>query len=417
MPSEISSEFQPMERSVATGKRDGTMAQLSKRNEPVSGPGSGASEQLRILRIATDLYPEVLGGGALHAHELSRVQAEHGHEVTVLTSDHGDSSKPRREERAGYEIRRYQEVASPFENSITPGMVPALWRLAEEHDIVHAHSHLYFSTNAASAISRLRSTPLVVTNHGLVSQTAPMAVQRAYAPVARLTFDAADRILCYTETDRRRLRDRNIKAPITVIHNGIDCEMFTPDAGNERHRRILFVGRLKQTKGIRQLVDAFAKIADDVPEVTLFIVGSGPLRSELETRVAESDLSDRVTFTGPVPNDELPRIYAESDVFALPSSAEGFPRTVLEALACGTPVVTSDLPQLASIVDAAGVTIPRDDNEALAAGLFRMLTDGGRREELGAKGRELVRDRFEWAHTVDLTTEVYYQILQRTSCS
>lgn len=358
------------------------------------------------------MYPEMIGGGALHAHELSRLQAEQGHDVTILTSDHGDDTKPRYEERSGYEVRRYRQIARPFNNSITPGLVPALWRLAKGYDVIHAHSHLYFSTNVAAVISRLRSTPLVITNHGLLSQSAPIPVQKAYVPVARLTFDAANRVLCYTETDQARLRDIGVSAPISVIHNGIDCDTFNPEACDRERLQVLFVGRLKRTKGVHKLLEAFNAIANDIPDLTLKIVGDGPLRLELESRVLDLDLTDRVTFTGRLPNDELPQVYAESAVFALPSTVEGFPRTILEALACGTPVVTSDLPQLETVVETVGKTVPPDNTEALADALNRMLTEDERRQELGTRGRELVREQFSWADTVAQTTQVYYELLE-----
>jgi glycosyltransferase involved in cell wall biosynthesis len=257
-------------------------------------------------------------------------------------------------------------------------------------DVVYAHSHLYFSTNVAALLARFDDTPLVITNHGLHSQTAPMAVQTLYRPVARLTFNAADRVLCYTETDRDRLRERGVTAPISVIHNGIDCETFVPDAGTENRSRVLFVGWLKKTKGVRELLEAFGDVATEVPDATLTFVGEGPLREELEQRAIDRGLADRVEFTGRVPNDELPCVYAESTVFALPSTAEGFPRTVLEALACGTPVVTSDLPQLEGVVNRVGETVPPDGVDGLTKVLRELLTDDVRRCTLGAQGRDPV---------------------------
>jgi glycogen(starch) synthase len=371
-----------------------------------------ADSGLRILRIATDSYPDVLGGGALHAHELSSLQAEMGHDVTLLTSDHGDREKPRQETRAGYEVRRYRQIVRPFGNSITPGMVPAMRRLLATHDIVHAHSHLYFSTNMAALLARLNSTPLVITNHGLHSQTAPMAVQKAYAPLAKFTFNSADRVLCYTETDRNRLRERGVTAPISVIHNGIDCDTFVPDASDDTRRQVLFVGRLKETKGVRSLLEAFALMAQKTADITLRFVGKGPLREELEQTAAEHSVSDRVTFTGRIPNEELPDMYAESAVFALPSEVEGFPRTVLEAMACGTPVVTSELPQLESVVNQVGETVPHGDVEELADALQELLEAPDRRERLGQRARECVLEEYSWAETVRETTAVYHELVE-----
>jgi len=184
---------------------------------------------LNVLRIASDLYPDVTGGGAIHAHAMSKQQAKHGHSVTVLTSDHGNSNRPTVETVDGYTVVRHREIASPFGNSITPGILGSFREYLSDADVVHAHSHLYFTSNLAAALRRVSDTPLVVTNHGLLSQTAPKWIQRLFIPtVARFTFNTADRILCYTDTDRQRLRSRNISSSIAVINNGIDCEQFAP---------------------------------------------------------------------------------------------------------------------------------------------------------------------------------------------
>lgn len=370
------------------------------------------TDGLDILRISTDTYPEILGGGALHAHEMSRMQAEMGHDVTLLTSDHGDCDASRVEERAGYTIRRYRQVARPFGNSITPGMVPAIRRLASEHDVVHAHSHLYFASNVAAALSYIDDTPLVVTNHGLYSQTAPGPVMSLFLrTVGRFTFESADRVLCYTETDRERLRDLGIDTAVSVIHNGIDCETFRPDAGEGRERRVLFVGRFNEAKGVHRLVEAFAGIAADDPDVTLTLVGDGPMEDRLRELVSAHGVADRVEFAGRVANDELPSVYTESAVFALPSDAEGLPRTVLESLACETPVVTSDLPQLEPLVDGVGLTASEGSVDALEDALRELLGDESRRRAMGECGRERVVENYSWAETVRETTDVYRELL------
>lgn len=368
------------------------------------------SESLNILRVSTDVYPEVLGGGSLHAHLMSSRQAGAGHDVTVLTSDHGDSDAPRQEYRDGYEIRRYRELGNPLGNSITPGLFEALRKLRFDVDVVHAHSHLYLSTNIAATFSQFDETPLVVTNHGLHSQSAPEWFNQAFLrTIGRFTFDSADRVLCYTNTDEQRVRDLGVSAPIKVIHNGIDCETFRPVAEEDTNPRVLFVGRLKKSKGVQRLVDAFARL--DVEKAQLDIVGEGPLDASLRTRCREHGISESVTFHGRVPNEELPELYSRSAVFALPSTREGLPRTVLEAMACGTPVVISDIPQLKALVNDVGVTVPAMAVEPLAVELERLLTDRELRDSLGTRSRERVVEGYSWAETVSETTEVYYELL------
>lgn len=372
----------------------------------------GRDSPLSILRVAADVYPAVTGGFPIHAHALSKRQAERGHDVTVLTSDHGDREQPRVETRDGYTIVRHKQFARPFGNSLTPGILASLWERIPGSHVVHAHSHLFFTTNVAAAVARVTDTPLVVTNHGLISQTAPASVQKLFIPtVGRFTFNAADRILCYTETDRQRLLERNVTTPVEVIPNGINCEQFKPDSdGNQGDRRLLFVGRLTDDKGVPTLLEAFQRLAETYPELTLDLVGDGPKRQRYEVSCERLGIADRVTFVGEVPYHEMPAFYRESSVFVLPSHSEGLPRTVLEAMACETPVVTSSLPQLESVVDGAGYTVERGSTNGFVDAISRLLDDPDTRREFGHTGRRRVLEENTWSRTVEETTNVLYEV-------
>jgi len=371
-------------------------------------------EQLRILRIAASTYPEVVGGVGLHVHHMSRVQAEMGHDVTVVTSDNGDRSLPQEETRAGYRLLRHREIARPLDNTITPGIISTLSKNVDKCDVLHIHSHLYFSSNVAAVFSRLNDIPTVVTNHGLISQTAPSWIQKVFNPtLGKFTFEVGDSILCYTDTDKRRLRDRGIEADISVIPNGIDCSRFEPTDCKSR-RQLLFVGRLKDGKGPHYLLEAFGQLAAQYPDLSLKLVGDGPLRPDLETQASQLGVSDRVEFLGEVPNDELPRLYNESLAFVLPSLSEGLPRTVLEAMACGTPVVTSDLEQLRPIVEDAGYTAEPGSSADLRTTMDELLQLNGQLEEFGECGRKRVEREYSWQNTVEETVDEYRTAINTT---
>lgn len=370
---------------------------------------------LRILRVVQSTYPEVVGGVGLHAHQLSKVQTEMGHEVTVLTTDNGDRSKQRKENRAGYSLIRHREFVRPFDNSITPGIVRSVSQLKSDYDVIHAHSHLYFMSNVTALLNSFTNTPLVLTNHGLISQTAPMWLQKVFNPtVGRYTFELADRVLCYTETDRDRLRDRGVTTDISIVHNGIDCDQFSPISQMERKDQVLFVGRLKEGKGAHHLIKAFNEVVEEKPSYSLKLIGDGPMRSELECLTEEYSISESVHFLGELDNEVLIRHYNESDVFALPSRSEGLPRTVLEAMSCETPVVTSKLPQLKPIVDGAGILVPPNDPSELTRAILELLADPELRAQLGRSGRERVKQNYSWTETVRQTTKCYHDLLYQS---
>lgn len=366
---------------------------------------------MRILRVAQKAYPDVNGGGAYHVHALSRDQAALGHDVTVLTVGRG----PRREARDGYTVIRCPPRFSLLGNDVAPGVWRTL-RDAGAYDVVHAHSHLYFSTNLAALRRRLGRPPLAITNHGLYSQSASESLFDAYLrTVGRLTFDASDLVFCYTDVDRERLRDLGVRAPIEVVHNGIDTERFTPegptsDLVDHEGPIVLFVGRLIEGKRPQDAIDACARLPHEL-NVKLYVCGDGPLRDALEGRAVSADVANSVEFLGHVPYDEMPGVFRSADVLVLPSRFEGFPRTVLESFATGLPVVSSYLVQSAPIVEAAGETVAVGDVDGYSAAIERVLSGG--RDVLGERGRSLVLDRFQWSETVAETTQEMERLANR----
>jgi glycosyltransferase involved in cell wall biosynthesis len=370
---------------------------------------------MKILRVAQNLYPEVPGGGTYHVHAMSRDQAAMGHDVTVLTvSD--DDSLPRREERDGYTVVRRAPTVEVLGNEISGGVARFLAQ-ADDYDVVHAHSHLYFSTNLAALKRRLGDTPLAITNHGLYSQTAPEWVFDAYLrTLGRLTFDSADVVFCYTEEDKERVREFGVDTDIEVVTNGIDQTRFTSDGPESElvdadGPVVLFVGRLVEGKRPQDAVEAFVGVFDEYSDAELYLCGDGPLRGELRRQAVELGIGDAVTFLGHVEYDEMPKVYRSADVLVLPSRAEGLPRTVLEAFASETPVVTSDLEQVAPIVEEAGETVSVGDVDGFESKLRRLVSDMDMQRKLGRDGRQIVDSQFRWEETVSETTDAIEQRL------
>ncbi|MBZ6496467.1 glycosyltransferase family 4 protein [Natrinema longum] len=355
---------------------------------------------MRILRVAQKLYPDTKGGGQYHVHAMSRDQAALGHDVTVVTVQ-SDPDLPHIETRDGYTVIRYDPTASLLGNDISSGVAQYL-ASAAEFDVMHAHSHLYFSTNLAALKRRLGDIPLAITNHGLYSQSAPENVFRLYLrTLGRWTFDQADVVFCYTETDRDRVREFGVSSRIEVVSNGIDTNRFGSDGRESRlinstEPVVLFVGRLVEGKRPSVALEALPQIKRTHPDAQLYLCGDGPLRSDLESLARELDIDDSVHFLGHVPYDEMPRVYRSGDVLVLPSRAEGVPRTVLEAISTGLPVVCSHLDQLEELVAGRGELVDLDAGESIAPRVSEWL-------ETGQRVRSL-EDDYAWQTTVERTT-------------
>lgn len=376
---------------------------------------------LGILRVAQSLYPAVTGGGAYHVHAMSRDQAAMGHDVTVLTV-RTDPDQPHLSRRDGYTVVRFDALARPLGNALSPGLARYLQAELDRFDVVHAHSHLYLSTNLAALFRMLgrvpgvAERPLAVTNHGLYSQVAPEWLFDGYLrTLGRATLNQADLLFCYTAADRRRFRAVGVTSPVAVVPNGIDTSRFTPegprsDLLGQGDPAVLFVGRLVEGKRARDAVAAVEQLREIYPDTHLYLCGDGPRRPVLEARAG-----DWVTFLGERPYAEMPDIYRAADVLVLPSRAEGTPRTVLEALACDTPVACSGLPHLRDAFGDAARYFDVGDVESIRARLVDLYVDGPETPATGADGHDTGRENdtrarsrsavTDWSETVRLTTD------------
>lgn len=367
---------------------------------------------MKILRIAPDIYPHVVGGICLHAHEMSKEQARLGHDVTVYTSSEGIECES--EALGGYHVRNFKPLVKIFGNSITPNMFINLIKDQSKYDVVHAHSHLFFSTNLSAVTRKLGSTPLVITNHGLNSQTAPKWFQDIYtASGARLTFAAADKIICYTEAEKKELVNIGIKSlKIKVIHNGIDTDLFVPSKETSFDKKnLLWVGRYARGKGLEYLIDAFNIVKSRHPEATLTMIGEGPEKDRIVQKIHDLNLGNSIIMKDFVQNSELVGFYQNSSVFVLSSLEEGVPRTILESMSCGIPVVCSRLPQLVDIVDGGGMLVPVKDSQTLGDRISEVLSNSSLAEEFRENGRRNVVENYSWKDTVKETVKLYEELV------
>lgn len=213
-----------------------------------------------------------------------------------------------------------------------------------------------------------------------------------YRGVPGLVYSASTR----AELVAAGLRDVDLRD----VELGLDHDVFRPDAnGRSTEPRALLVTRLMAYKRADVAVRAAARIARDVPGFRLEIVGDGPERTRLE-RLAER-LGAPVDFAGFVPEAEKVRRYRRARVVLAPSAKEGFGLTVIEALACGTPVVASDVAgHRDALPTDAGFRVPAGDDAALAAAATRLLRDDALHAACAARGVRWAR-RFDWGRCAD----------------
>ena len=214
------------------------------------------------------------------------------------------------------------------------------------------------------------------------------------------------------------LRGKGYQGPVTVIPQfGVDPDTYRPapsDLKDHSRFRIGYVGRLVEEKGVNILLRAVARLEG---QWALSILGDGPFKPELERLVEELRLEDSVTFEMPRPTVEMPSFYNRLDVLVLPSRTsshwkEQFGRVLIEAMACGVPVVGSDSGEIPHVIGDAGLIFPENDEEALRAHLGHIMEDEETRNSLSTKGRERVMQVYTQREVAKATHEVYVQMAE-----
>ena len=195
--------------------------------------------------------------------------------------------------------------------------------------------------------------------------------------------------------------------PVTVVPYGVDLREFRPrtieacpePAEGDRSEVVIgAVARLSKEKGLHYLLEAFAVVAGRHPQARLVLAGEGPERRRLERLAARLGLGERVRFLGEVPHEQVPEVLQQLDVFAMPSTYEGFGVAALEAEAMEVPVVASRIHGIPDVVadGETGLLVPPRDRQALAAALERLASDGDLRRRLGQAGRAFVAEHYSW---------------------
>jgi glycosyltransferase involved in cell wall biosynthesis len=206
--------------------------------------------------------------------------------------------------------------------------------------------------------------------------------------------------------------------PVARVPKGVDTALFTADGPNKRRaldldgkRVVVSVGRLVPIKNVRLLLDAIRIVRERDPRVHLVHVGEGPDLPMLTRHAAALGITDAVTFAGYVPHRETPPFYRTGDVFALTSDFDNSPNVVLEAMACGLPIVATDVGGLREFVDTdRGELAPSRDASAFAAALLRMLSPG-QAESVGRHNRRAAVERFSWRASAQKLLDVYRGVL------
>lgn len=346
----------------------------------------------RVFHLITRL----LKGGA-ESKTIETVLGLEGYEFTVGHGAAFDPDQVERLERAGVSTRRFASIRHYDPVTAFPAVFAvARYIRKRDFDIVHTHS------TEAGIIGRfaaaLAGTPAVVhTVHGVPFAEDRNALLEGFVlHFERLAARRTDILIANADAIAEEYLRRGIGRPeqYTTVYSGIDIERFrdaepTPDVDGDGVR-VLMVGRMADGKGFEDLLAAIDRIGTE--DISVYLVGDGPLCDGLKSTIERRSLTDTVTMLGF--RDDIPEIMAACDMFVLPSYREGTPRVITEAMASGLPVIATGIAGIPEqVVEGEnGFLVRPGDVDALADQIDKLTSAADLRERLGRAGSERVEE-------------------------
>jgi len=349
------------------------------------------TDRLRVLHVYKD-YPPVFGGIEHHVRDLAEAQSAGGDDVTVLvTATRGPTTVA---VEHGVRVIRARRVTTVASTPLSFALVRTL--AAARPDVTHLHSPYPLGEAAWLAFGR---PPMVLSYHADIVRQRRLL--RLWQPWQRRVLAGAGRILAASPAVAAGSPTlAAVRHKVVLVPYGIDADRFvlSPAAVDAARRRlrpagargvVAFVGRLRYYKGLHVLVEAL----DRMPDVHALIVGTGPEGEALRAAAAAGGVAGRIHWLGDVADAELPAVLAAADVYCLPATAksEAFGIAMLEAMAAGLPIVSTELGTGTSWVNQADVTgrvVPPGDAAALAGAILGLVGAAGTRAALGAAARQ-----------------------------
>ncbi|WP_235809538.1 glycosyltransferase family 4 protein [Methanofollis ethanolicus] len=310
-------------------------------------------QPMKIAYVYDAVYPYVMGGVEKRIREVSTRLAARGHEVHLYGMTFWDG--PDTIEEDGVVLhgvcaplpfyaggRRSVAQALRFGQAVLGPL------RASGADLIDCQNFPYFSCISARAAASAGKVPLVITWHEVWGEYWQEYLGRkgvAGRAVERFVATLPDRHIAVSPSTASALAGLGVREGVEVVPNGIDLARIAAVPPAAESTDVIFVGRLIREKHADLLVEALARVREEVPDLRAVIVGDGPERASVERRVHDLGLGGSVFFTGFLPDDtSVIAAMKASKVFVLPSTREGFGIAALEAMACGLPVVTADHP-------------------------------------------------------------------------
>ncbi len=386
---------------------------------------------MKILIISHE-YPPVGGGGANACMYLARQYALAGNEVHIVTvcfeglptnetiSDYGEpiyidrlpAKRANKEHCSFAEMLDFLIKARKFADK----KVACAIRENQPFDVCQ----IFFGIPSGPVglyLKRKYSLPYVIRFGGgdiPGFQERFAFIYKLIGPALKHIWKRADALVANSEGLRSLAQDFCDKYPILVFPNGVDTDIFSPIKDKEfsdDHIELLFVSRLIERKGLQYVIPYLREIeTSSGRKIHLTIVGDGPYREILQELAEENGVSDMIVFTGQKGKSELPLYYQAGDIFVFPSKKEGMPNAVLEAMACGLPIVMSPCQGSSELIDGNGI-ISDSDLTKFKESIIAVVSAG--REDLmrmSDRSRQRAQELFSWKSVAERYVNLFESI-------
>ncbi len=309
----------------------------------------------------------------------------------------------------GSNPRRYLTALAQAWRTRAPGFKSALYQMIyfaeagmlarhmQQRGVTHLHNHIATaSCTVAMLSSALSGIPYSFTLHGPDIFFEPHR-WRLDAKIASARFVACISHFCRAQAMNFSAQEHWNK--LHIVHCGVEPERYTA-APRARGKHLLFVGRLAGVKGVPILLEALQALRETHLDMHVTLIGDGPEREALEARAHDMGLSEFVDFVGYKSQSEVADALGQSDIFVLPSFAEGVPVVLMEAMAAAVPVVTTHVAGVPELVEDGvhGILTHAGDSASLAAAIDQLLSDPNKSAAMGEAGRDKVRAAFNITH-------------------
>jgi glycosyltransferase involved in cell wall biosynthesis len=383
--------------------------------------------QTRLCIVTHTFLPHV-GGIERVVYEQSKRLLQRNYEPIVVTNR---IDTPKHYVVDGINVECYESLNTGFRLGI-PYSIPTVTSLeiflkaVKSSKIVHAHGHPYLTSLIAAKLAKRYSKPFVLTQHNTFIEYDSIFdnIERLNdLAVGKETLKEADKIIAVSNATKNYVLSLGAKPEkVKVLRNGVDLVRFRPLAGKREEMRrklgisqnsivVLTVRRLVYKNGIDTLIESANIAVKKNPKIVFLVVGKGPDLNKVQMKINQLGIENNFRPTGFVTDEDLPFYYNAADFFALPSkSGEGLPLVALEAMACGLPVIATNVGGISEILmEDYGKIVPPNQPELLAKAIleFSNIDLSSRKLEI----RAVMEEKYSWDKNVETLVEIYEELI------